>query len=158
MSSMRKVAILAGTAAAILMAGCSASGSMTGTGAQSATAASGSRATGSGGTASSSTLTSPEQVCLQAFGPAVLLDWTGGTVAQFRAYQYGGPKATFPLEHAFPGVPGSTPGAWCGTKEGPQTTRWWAAVPGHKPVMVITITGPGEGVKRGYVATPPYVP
>jgi hypothetical protein len=139
-----KVAGLAGAAAAIVLAGCAVSSTHT---------------TGvllpptSGPVA-----TQAEQICQQAFGSATLLDWTTGTVADFRAYQYGGPRATVPLAHAFRGVPDSTRGAWCGTKEGAQTTEWWAAVPGHKPGMLITITGPGEGVKHGYVPTVPQVP
>jgi hypothetical protein len=137
-----KAAALAGAAAAILLAGCAVSSTHT-TGFVSPPAT-GPSAAG--------------QVCLQAFGAATLLDWTGGTVGQFRAYQYGGPKATIPLAHAFPGVPGGTRGAWCGTKEGAQTTQWWAAIPGHKPGMLITITGPGEGVKHGYVPAVPQVP
>jgi len=138
-----KAAALATTAAAIMLAGCGASTHTTGPEAPPTTGSFASQA---------------EQVCLQAFGSAILLDWTGGTVADFRAYQYGGPKATIPLAHAFPGVPGSTRGAWCGTKKGTQTTQWWAAVSGHQPGRLITITGPGEGVKHGYVTTPPYVP
>lgn len=155
MSHTGTAATLTGAAAAILLAGCAASTSTTGTGEHGITTASGSRASASADTTTSAT---PEQVCLQAFGAATLLDWTGGTVGQFEAYQYGGPKATFPLAHAFPGWPAGTSGAWCGTKGGPHTTRWWAAIPGHKPAIAITITGPGEGVKHGSVSTPPYVP
>jgi hypothetical protein len=146
MNNTGKAATLAGTAVAILLAGCAASTTTTGTGARGTTVS------------TRSARATPEQICLQAFGSAVLLDWGGGTVADFRAYQHGGPKPIIPLAHAFPGVPGSTPGAWCGTKDGPQTTQWWAAVPGHKPGMLITITGPGEGVKLGSVSMPPYVP
>ena len=151
-STWGKAAVLA--AAAILLAGCGAS-TRSGTGGQSVTTGSGSRTSASTGATTSS---APEQVCRQAFQAATLLDWTGGTAAQFRAYQYGGPTAAFPLAHAFPGVPDAAPGAWCGTKGGPQTTRWWAVIPGHKPTSTITVTGPGEGVKHGYVSTPPYVP
>jgi hypothetical protein len=149
-----KAATLTGTAAAIVLAGCAASTSTTGTGGQGITTVSGARSSAS----ADATTATPEQVCVQALGAATLLDWTGGTVGQFEAYQYGGPKATFPLAHAFPGWPASTRGAWCGTKVGPQTTRWWAAIPGHKPAIAITITGPGEGVKHGSVTTLPYVP
>ncbi len=61
---------------------------------------------------------SPRQICEGSLGSAVILDWAPGTVAEFRAYQYGGPTATVPLAHAFPGMLGTARGAWCGTKEG----------------------------------------
>jgi hypothetical protein len=156
MNNTGKAATLAGTAAALVLAGCAASTNMTRTGAQSTMPASGVPVSAS--TGASTSATTPEQICLQALGADTVLDWTGGTVGEFEAYQYGGPRATFPLKNAFPGVPAARRGAWCGTKAGPQATRWWAAIPGHKPATAITITGPGEGVKRGYVPTPPYVP
>ncbi|MDN5764760.1 MAG: hypothetical protein L0H96_02410 [Humibacillus sp.] len=101
---------------------------------------------------------SPKHICERAFSGADLLDWGPGTVATFRAYQFGGPKATVPLAHAFPKVPGSTLGAWCGIQAGPDTTHWWAVVAGHDPASLITITGPGEGLAHGSVAAPPQVP
>jgi hypothetical protein len=159
MNNTGKAATLAGTAAALVLAGCATTTTTTGTGAQGTTPASGTRVSAStGANTDSSTSATPEQICLRALGADTVLDWSGGTVGEFEAYQYGGPRATFPLKNAFPGAPAATRGAWCGTKAGPQTTRWWAAIPGHKPATAITITGPGEGVKRGYVPTPPYVP
>jgi hypothetical protein len=109
-------------------------------------------------TPSAATPVTAEQVCRDVLGQEVLLDWAPGTVAQFRAYRYGGPKATVPLAHAFPGLSGDTRGAWCGTKGGRQATHWWAAVAGQKAASVITIHGPGEGVRHGLVAGPPTVP
>ncbi len=156
---MRNAIVRAASAAAIgLLVGCS------GTGAPGATSAESSPRTPLTAISAASVAASParpltsKQICQDALGTAVVLDWAPGTVAQFRAYQYGGPKATVPLAHAFPGVPGNTRGAWCGTMEGPQTTHWWAAVVGHKAASVITITGPGEGVRHGSVPEPPRVP
>jgi hypothetical protein len=100
----------------------------------------------------------PKQLCRNALGRAVLLDWAPGTVAQFRTYQYGGPTAKVPLAHAFSRLPGSTSGAWCGTKEGPKSTHWWAVVPGHEPASLIILSGPGEGVVHGSVTAPPRIP
>jgi hypothetical protein len=100
----------------------------------------------------------PEQICRNALGAAVLLDWAPGTVAQFRTYQYSGPTATVPLADAFPAVPASTRGAWCGTKAGAQATHWWAAIPGQTAASVIIIHGPGEGISLGSVTGPPRIP
>lgn len=88
----------------------------------------------------------------------MLLAWASGTVADFRAYQYGGPTPTVPLAHAFPNLPASAQGAWCATKEGPQATHWWAVIPGDKAESLITVNGPGEGIPRGTVTGPPQVP
>lgn len=99
-----------------------------------------------------------EQLCKEALAPAVLLDWAPGSASQFRDYKYGGPTATVPLAHAFPGVPGSTSGAWCGTKAGSESTRWWAVVPGREPASLITVNGPGEGVPHGLMSGPPRIP
>lgn len=101
---------------------------------------------------------SPRQICEGGLRSAVLLDWASGTVTEFRRYQYGGPLVTSPLAHAFPGMPGTTRGAWCGTKEGSDATHWWAVVVDHEPATVITVHGPGEGVRHGLVTAPPYVP
>lgn len=100
----------------------------------------------------------PEQICRNALGAAVLLDWAPGTVAQFRTYQYGGPTATVPLANAFPTVPANTRGAWCGTKEGTHSTHWWAAIPGHAAGTLFIIHGAGEGIRLGSVTGPPRVP
>ena len=101
---------------------------------------------------------SPKQICQGSFNSAVLLDWASGTVTEFRRYQYGGPFVTSPLAHAFAGMPGTTRGAWCGTKEGTDATHWWAVIVDHEPATVITVHGPGEGVRHGLVTAPPYVP
>jgi hypothetical protein len=95
-----------------------------------------------------------KQICQRSLSPAVLLDWAPGTVAEFRSYQYGGPTPTVPLAHAFPGMPGNTRGAWCGTKGGNNATHWWAVVVGHKPATFIIVHGPGEGVWHGSVSRP----
>jgi hypothetical protein len=100
----------------------------------------------------------PEQICRNALGAAVLLGWAPGTVAEFRAYQYGGPTATVPLADAFPGVPANTRGAWCGTKEGTQSTHWWAAIPGQTAGTLFIIHGAGEGIRLGSVTGPPRIP
>jgi hypothetical protein len=100
----------------------------------------------------------PEQICRNALGAAVLLGWAPGTVAQFQTYQYGGPTATVPLAHAFPAVPASTRGAWCGTKAGSQSTHWWAAIPGQTAATLFIIHGPGEGISLGSVTAPPRIP
>lgn len=101
---------------------------------------------------------SPRQICEGSLGSAVLLDWAPGTVAKFRAYQYGGPLVTSPLAHAFRGMPGTARGAWCGTKDGTDATHWWAVVVGHEPTTLIIVHGPGEGVRHGSVTAPPQVP
>jgi hypothetical protein len=97
---------------------------------------------------------SSKDICHRALGSAVVLAWAPGTVAEFRSYQYGGPRPTVPLAHAFPGVPAGTPGAWCATKQGQQATRWWAALVGRRAASVITVHGPGEGVRLGAVSGP----
>ena len=108
--------------------------------------------------ASGSVTASPELICRQVLGTAALLDWAPGSVAQFRAYQYGGPRPTIPLAGAFPGVPGSARGAWCATPAGAHATHWWAVVVGSAAASVMTIDGPGEGVGHGLVFGPPQVP
>jgi len=100
----------------------------------------------------------PELICRQVLGTAALLDWAPGSVAQFRAYQYGGPQPTIPLADAFPGVPKSARGAWCATPAGGQATHWWAVVVGYPAASVMTIHGPGEGIGHGPVSGPPQVP
>jgi hypothetical protein len=100
---------------------------------------------------------SAEHICHRVLHSAVLLAWAPGTVAQFRAYQYGGPQPTVPLADAFPGVPGGTRGAWCGTKAGRQATEWWAVIPGHPAAFAIGVSGPGEGVRTGAVSGAPIV-
>lgn len=100
----------------------------------------------------------PGQMCQEALGKSGLLDWSGSTVARLRAFQYGGPAPIRPLAHAFPGVPGTTRGAWCATRPRAETTRWWAVTPGRAPVRAIDITGPGEGIRHGSVPRGPVVP
>ena len=125
-----------------------------------------SRASTSPGTADSTPLVvakpdaalSPRRICEGAFGSYDLLDWAPGTVANFRAYQFGGPVAKVPLAHVFPNVPDNTRGAWCGTKDGAEATHWWAVVVGHDAASAITIRGPGEGVRHGSTAGSPQVP
>lgn len=107
---------------------------------------------------SSSGSLSPQRVCQGSFRSAVLLEWAPATVEVFRKYQYGGPKPIVPLAHVFASLPGSARGAWCGTKAGGAATHWWAVVVGQKPATLITIHGPGEGVRRGLVSRPPQVP
>lgn len=106
----------------------------------------------------SSEFLSPQRICQGSFRSAVLLEWAPATVAVFRKYQYGGPKPIVPLAHAFASMSGSTRGAWCGTKAAGDATHWWAAVVGQKPASLITIHGPGEGVRHGLVSRPPQVP
>jgi hypothetical protein len=101
---------------------------------------------------------SAEHICHRVLHSAVVLAWAPGTVAQFRDYQYGGPQPTVPLADAFPGVPGGTRGAWCGTKAGRQATEWWAVIPGHPAAFAIGVSGPGEGVRTGAVSGPIQVP
>ncbi len=159
MSSMRKSMVLAAAAAAAaivgLVGGCSGP-AVPGT--TSAMSLDPSPIANSSSSPLPTSTPAPEQICGSSLGGAVLLDWAPGTVAQFRAYQYGGPQPTVPLAHAFPGLPGSAPGAWCGTKGGPDATRWWAVVVGHQALSAITVTGPGEGVQHGLVVGPPRVP
>jgi hypothetical protein len=155
---MRNATIWAGAAVAIeLIGGCSGTGTPGSSVGSSPSTALTASPRASVATSPGRSLT-PKMVCEDAVGTAVLLDWASGTVAQFRAYQYGGPKATVPLAHVFPGLPGNTRGAWCSTKGGRQTTHWWAVIVGHEAASLITITGPGEGVRHGSVSEPPQVP
>lgn len=101
---------------------------------------------------------SPKQICQGSFSSAVLLEWAPATVAVFRKYQYGGPKATVPLAQVFATFPGSSRGAWCGTKAGPNATHWWAVVAGQKPATLMIMTGAAEGIRHGLVSGPPQVP
>jgi hypothetical protein len=101
---------------------------------------------------------SPKQICQGSFSSAVLLEWAPATVAVFRKYQYGGPTATVPLAHVFASMPGSSRGAWCGTKAGPNATHWWAVVVGQKPATLMIMNGGNEGVRHGLVSGPPQVP
>jgi hypothetical protein len=111
----------------------------------------------SAGTPSGKSL-SLKQICQGSYSSAVLLDWAPGTVSEFRSYQYGGPTATVPLAHAFPGIPVNTRGAWCGTKAGPHATHWWAVVMGQKPASLLVMTGGDEGVRHGLLPVPPRIP
>ena len=97
----------------------------------------------------------PKQICQGSFSSAVLLDWAPATVAVFRKYQYGGPKNHVPFAHVFATMPGSSRGAWCGTKEGTDATHWWAVVVGQKPAT-LWISAPT--VRHGLVSGPPQVP
>ena len=101
---------------------------------------------------------SPQRICLGSFRSAVLLEWAPATVAVFRTYQYGGPKATFPLAHVFASMPGRARGAWCGTKAGLHATHWWAVVVGQKPASLMIMTGGVEGVRHGLASGPPQIP
>jgi len=98
------------------------------------------------------------QVCLSNLSKDQLLSWADGTVADFRAYEYGGPIPTRPMSSAFSGLSGETTGAWCGTRLGNESTRWWAVVDDRPPVKALDIDGPGEGVQRGPADGPPRVP
>lgn len=106
--------------------------------------------------ATSSSSLSPEQICQTHFKTELLLDWTPATLAGFRTYQYGGPKNHRPFAHLFPALQGSTPGAWCGTNAGHNSTHWWAVVVDQKPAS-LWISGP-DGVRHGLVTGPPQVP
>lgn len=101
---------------------------------------------------------SPKQIWQRSFTLTVLFDWAPGAVAEFRSYQYGGPKAAVTLAHAFPNMTGNARGAWCGTREGTTTTHWWPTVVGHKPTSVIIVHGPGEGIRHVLLADPPRLP
>ena len=110
----------------------------------------------SAGTPSGKSL-SLKQICQGGLRSTALLDWAPGTVSEFRSYQYG-PTPTVPLAHAFPGMPGNTRGAWCGTKAGPHATHWWAVVVGQKPASLMVMTGGDEGVRHGLLSVPPRIP
>lgn len=151
-------------AAVLVMAVAVATGCSSGSSHRSSTASTSFPDSSSNPTLTETSATSParplsvERACHRVLRSRDLLAWAPGTVAQFRAYQYGGPRPTVPLAHAFRGVPGGTRGAWCGTRAGRQATRWWAAIVGHRAASDITIHGPGEGVRRGAVSSPPRVP
>lgn len=102
--------------------------------------------------------TATEQLCRQMLPGATLLAWASGTVAGFRAWQHGGPVPIRPLKDAFPGVPATATGAWCGIWQDVETIRWLAVVAGRDPAHLIDITGQGETAWRGDVGLPPVVP
>ena len=155
---MGKAAVWAAAAAALgLVGGCTAPPAPTSSRSPASTSP------GTAGTASSVVTSpagtwSPKKVCEGAFSASELLAWAPGTVAEFRAYRSGGPAAQPRLAHAFPDIPASTRGAWCGVKDGPDATHWWVVVVGHDAASLITIHGPGEGVVRGLLPLGPYVP
>lgn len=159
---MRKAFVWVSLATALgVIGGCSAPISQGG--ATTSTKPSASTSTGTANPSSSGGATfggslSPQRICQGSFRSAVLLEWAPATVAVFRKYQYGGPKPTVPLAHVFASMPGSARGAWCGTKAGPHATHWWAVVVDQKPVTLMIMNGPGEGVRRGLVSRPPQVP
>lgn len=153
---MKKASFLA-IAAVVLLGGCGSGGARPGSGGVTRThqsTTSRARATSTGG---SQSLT-PEEMCQKALGTSSVLDWTESTVSQLREFQYGGPSPIRPLARAFPGVPGNTRGAWCGTAPKPQTTRWWAVTPGRSAMRAVDLQGPGEGVRHGLVPQGPVVP
>lgn len=86
-----------------------------------------------------------QQLCTSAVADKTLLGWIPATVTDFRSYQYSGPTPHVPLRDAFPGVDGSTAGAWCGIKKSADSIAWWAVVDGKAPALAITINGPGSG-------------
>lgn len=100
----------------------------------------------------------PRHLCENALPGADVLSWASATVAQFRGYQYGGPRPTVPLAQVFPDLPGDVRGAWCATGDTTSSTHWWAVVAGRPAASLITINGPGEGVHRGPLSGPPQIP
>ncbi|MCE1175436.1 MAG: hypothetical protein LWW77_12655 [Propionibacteriales bacterium] len=93
---------------------------------------------------SASTAPGAQQLCNSVLANQTLLAWVPATIADFRGYQYSGPKPHRPLEDAFPGLDESAAGAWCGVKAGKDSIAWWAVVDGQLPEHAITINGPGS--------------
>ena len=104
------------------------------------------------------TTSNARRLCESALPGTDLIGWAAATVAQFRAYHYGGPTPTVPLAQVFPELPGNAGGAWCATVDGTSSTHWWAVVAGRPAASLITINGPGEGVHRGPLSGPPQIP
>jgi hypothetical protein len=96
--------------------------------------------------------------CLRAFTGGRVLGWEPTTVAHVRSYQYGGPIAHRPLQHAFPGTAGSRHAAWCLVRTGPDTASLWGALASGRRQHALTISGPGAANYRGLMTAPPQVP
>ncbi|NYI41000.1 hypothetical protein BKA03_001119 [Demequina lutea] len=152
------LAVLAGCAGTVSQVGTTLGGPSASPSARVADSASTNIPTATANSALEAASQSARQICEGSFGTAVTLDWAPATVDEFRAYQYGGPVAKVPLADAFPGVPGDTRGAWCGTKESSDVSHWWAVVAGHEPVTFMTVQGPSEGIAHGLVVGPPQIP
>ena len=98
------------------------------------------------------------ELCVRTFPRRTVLGWDTATVAQLRAYQFGGPIAHHPMGDAFRGTPVDHVGVWCLLKDATNASSLWGAVAGNEPRRAITVTGPGEGHFRGQMAGPPLVP
>jgi hypothetical protein len=83
--------------------------------------------------------------------------WESVTVRDLRAYQYGGPVAHVPLQHAFSGAGPSQTGVWCWVRLDHDTGSLWGVVRGHGVGQAITVSGEG-GQPHGVMSGPPHVP
>jgi hypothetical protein len=97
-------------------------------------------------------------VCLRTFLRHRVLGWESTTVAQLRSYQFGGPIAHRPLQHAFPGSARTRLAAWCLLRDGPNTASLWGTLASGRRQHAITISGPGAADYRGPMTAPPQVP
>lgn len=75
---------------------------------------------------------SAERTCHDVLPAGDLLAWAPGTVAQFRAHLYGGPRTTVPLGHAFRGVSGGTRGPSCRNQGRTASYPVGAVIVGHR--------------------------
>jgi hypothetical protein len=107
--------------------------------------------------AGSNALTSAHATCEAMLPGRDVQAWQSVTVRDLRAYQYGGPVASFPLEHAFAGAKPAQSGAWCWVRTDRNTGDLWGAVQDHGVGLAITVSGPG-GQPHGVMSGPPHVP
>ena len=66
--------------------------------------------------------------------------WESVTVRDLRAYQYGGPVAHVPLEHAFAGAGAGQDGVWCWVRIDRTPGACGASSKGHGVGRAITMT------------------
>lgn len=79
------------------------------------------------------------------------------TLTVVNAFIASGGLITDATARSFHSMPGSSRGAWCGTKAGLDATHWWAVMVGQKPASLMVMTGGDEGVGHGLVPAPPQV-
>ena len=92
-------------------------------------------ATDPAGSSGATEVTATRQMCLEAFPDNQLLTWSDATVADFRAFSFGGPTPRRPLATAFKGMAAVTP-------EPVRHPRWRTD---HELVGCRREQGPGQG-------------
>ncbi len=115
------------------------------------------------GTAACSTASGSDQssgaraTCESMLPGRTIQAWESVTVSDLRSFQYGGPVAHVPLEHAFTGAGPAAQGVWCWVRVDQRTGSLWGAVKDHGAVQALTVVGPG-GQPHGLMSGPPQPP